>query len=128
MKLTESVPPTQHDNLKRQDVETLVDQFPGQSIDFFGALRARIYDDAVRGFVKDLVRPRFPPFRGCSAPICLSVFRLTMAALQNLMLGLFLGPDPIQVGARCGRCLRTAKRSWSFCMFSVVFPPQIQGA
>ena len=44
----------------------LVDNFPGQSIDFFGALRARIYDDAVRGFTanigidnmaKELLRP-----------------------------------------------------------------------
>merc|ERR1711964_473323 len=33
------------------DVERLVDAFPGQSIDFFGALRARIYDDKVREFV-----------------------------------------------------------------------------
>jgi len=28
-----------------------VDSFPGQSIDFFGALRARVYDDKVRSFV-----------------------------------------------------------------------------
>ncbi len=30
------------------DVEQLVDAFPGQSIDFFGALRARVYDEKVR--------------------------------------------------------------------------------
>ena len=35
-------------------MESLVDTFPGQSIDFFGALRARVYDDKVREFVKDL--------------------------------------------------------------------------
>jgi len=35
------------DNLDRSEVETLVDGFPGQSIDFFGALRARVYDDKV---------------------------------------------------------------------------------
>ena len=35
------------------NVEQLVDTFPGQSIDFFGALRARVYDDRVRQFVKD---------------------------------------------------------------------------
>ncbi|KAJ9521603.1 hypothetical protein QJQ45_008931 [Haematococcus lacustris] len=29
------------------DVEKLVDAFPGQSIDFFGALRARVYDEKV---------------------------------------------------------------------------------
>lgn len=44
----------QHDGLVRADVETIVDAFPGQSIDFFGALRARVYDDAVRAFIKDL--------------------------------------------------------------------------
>lgn len=38
----------QHDNVDRADVEKLVDAFPGQSIDFFGALRARVYDDKVR--------------------------------------------------------------------------------
>jgi hypothetical protein len=32
----------------RADIEMLVDTFPGQSIDFFGALRARVYDDKVR--------------------------------------------------------------------------------
>merc|ERR1711970_404851 len=41
----------QPDNIARGDVEKLVDLFPGQSIDFFGALRARIYDDKVREFV-----------------------------------------------------------------------------
>ena len=38
----------QHDNVSRAEVETLVDAFPGQSIDFFGALRARVYDDKVQ--------------------------------------------------------------------------------
>jgi hypothetical protein len=38
----------QHDNVDRTAVEQLVDTFPGQSIDFFGALRARVYDDKVR--------------------------------------------------------------------------------
>jgi len=42
------------DNLDRADVEFLVDAFPGQSIDFFGALRARIYDEQVRKFVNDI--------------------------------------------------------------------------
>merc|ERR1719163_414300 len=41
----------QPDNIAREDVEKLVDAFPGQSIDFFGALRARIYDDKVREFI-----------------------------------------------------------------------------
>jgi len=41
----------QYDNVEPKDVETLVDAFPGQSIDFFGALRARVYDDKVRDFI-----------------------------------------------------------------------------
>jgi hypothetical protein len=44
----------QHDGVNRGEVETLVDNFPGQSIDFFGALRARVYDDKVREFVQSL--------------------------------------------------------------------------
>lgn len=39
------------DGISRADVERLVDAYPNQSIDFFGALRARIYDDIVRNFV-----------------------------------------------------------------------------
>ncbi|KAH0930572.1 hypothetical protein HID58_016299, partial [Brassica napus] len=42
------------DKIKDEDIVTLVDQFPGQSIDFFGALRARVYDDEVRKFVEGL--------------------------------------------------------------------------
>ena len=41
----------QSDGVSRSDIETLVDTFPGQSIDFFGALRARVYDDKVREFI-----------------------------------------------------------------------------
>eukprot|EP01024_Parvocaulis_polyphysoides_P037377 TRINITY_DN332_c1_g2_i1.p1 TRINITY_DN332_c1_g2~~TRINITY_DN332_c1_g2_i1.p1 ORF type:complete len:415 (-),score=97.74 TRINITY_DN332_c1_g2_i1:292-1536(-) len=39
------------DKITRGDVETIVDTFPGQSIDFFGALRARVYDDAVKDWI-----------------------------------------------------------------------------
>ncbi|MCL0295928.1 hypothetical protein, partial [Escherichia coli] len=35
----------------KEDVVKIVDTFPGQSIDFFGALRARVYDDEVRKWV-----------------------------------------------------------------------------
>lgn len=44
----------QEDNLDMKDVESLVDEFPNQSIDFFGALRSRVYDDRVRTFIEDL--------------------------------------------------------------------------
>lgn len=42
------------DKLNKGDVEKLVDTFPNQSIDFFGALRARVYDDKVRSFIGDI--------------------------------------------------------------------------
>ncbi|KAL1559440.1 AFG3 protein [Salvia divinorum] len=39
------------DGVPDEAVVKLVDTFPGQSIDFFGALRARVYDDEVRKWV-----------------------------------------------------------------------------
>nr|APJ38046.1 rubisco activase [Populus trichocarpa] len=39
------------DHVPEDDIVKLVDTFPGQSIDFFGALRARVYDDEVRKWV-----------------------------------------------------------------------------
>jgi hypothetical protein len=41
------------DGVPDSDVVKLVDTFPGQSIDFFGALRARVYDDEVRKWVAE---------------------------------------------------------------------------
>ena len=55
------------DGVSPEDVEVLVSTFDGQSIDFFGALRARVYDDKVRDFIlsvgydelgKRLINPR----------------------------------------------------------------------
>ncbi len=42
------------DNVGEACIERLVDEFPGQSIDFFGALRARVYDDMVKDFCADI--------------------------------------------------------------------------
>ncbi|WP_080805374.1 ribulose bisphosphate carboxylase small subunit [Halomicronema hongdechloris] len=39
------------DGLSQQDIVTLVDTFPDQAIDFFGALRSRIYDEQIRDFI-----------------------------------------------------------------------------
>lgn len=67
------------DGLTQTEVETLVDMFPGQSIDFFGALRARIYDDLVRAYAmnlgyenigKSLVNARGGPVRTPPSPTC----------------------------------------------------------
>ncbi|KAI4383976.1 hypothetical protein MLD38_009753 [Melastoma candidum] len=43
--------PGMSDNIPEEAVVKLVGTFPGQSIDFFGDLRSRIYDDDVRKWV-----------------------------------------------------------------------------
>ncbi|KAK3226325.1 hypothetical protein Dsin_006187 [Dipteronia sinensis] len=42
------------DNVPKEDIVKLVDTFPGQSIDFFGAIRARLYDDEVRKWISEI--------------------------------------------------------------------------
>ena len=42
------------DGVSKDDVEKIIDRYPNQSIDFFGAMRARVYDDKVRDFVNDI--------------------------------------------------------------------------
>lgn len=39
------------DGLSSREVEQLVDTFPNQSVDFFSALRSRIYDEQIRDFI-----------------------------------------------------------------------------
>merc|ERR1712054_460478 len=43
-----------NDGVSIEDVTTIIDRYPNQSIDFFGAMRARVYDDMVRDFVNDI--------------------------------------------------------------------------
>jgi ribulose bisphosphate carboxylase small subunit len=42
------------DGLSQSAVEQLVDTFPDQAIDFFGALRSRLYDEQVRKFIHEV--------------------------------------------------------------------------
>ncbi|KAI4356501.1 hypothetical protein L6164_000523 [Bauhinia variegata] len=42
------------DNVAMEDIVKLVDTFPGQSIDFFGALRAKVYDDEIRNWISGI--------------------------------------------------------------------------
>ncbi|KAL3645315.1 Ribulose bisphosphate carboxylase/oxygenase activase 2, chloroplastic [Castilleja foliolosa] len=42
------------DNVPDEAVIKIVDSFPGQSIDFFGALRARVYDDEVKKWIGEV--------------------------------------------------------------------------
>ncbi|KYC36517.1 ribulose 1,5-bisphosphate carboxylase [Scytonema hofmannii PCC 7110] len=42
------------DGLSQRDVEQLVDTFPNQSVDFFSAMRSRIYDEQIRQFIYDV--------------------------------------------------------------------------
>ena len=39
------------DGLSQTEIEQLVEKFPSQSVDFFGALRSRVYDEQVRNFI-----------------------------------------------------------------------------
>ncbi len=41
------------DSFSRQDIEKLVSEFPNQAVDFYSALRSRIYDEQIRGFIHD---------------------------------------------------------------------------
>lgn len=58
------------DGLSLSDIETLVDSFPNQAIDFYGALRAQIYDEQIIGFIhrvgvenvsRNVVNTKTPP-------------------------------------------------------------------
>lgn len=42
------------DGLSQREIEQLVDTFPNQSIDFFSALRSRIYDEQIREFIHQI--------------------------------------------------------------------------
>jgi ribulose bisphosphate carboxylase small subunit len=42
------------DGLSLREVEQLVDTFPNQSIDFYSALRSRIYDEQIRNFIHQI--------------------------------------------------------------------------
>lgn len=42
------------DQVALRDIEQLVDHFPEQSIDFFGALRSRLYDEQIRKLIDDV--------------------------------------------------------------------------
>ncbi len=44
----------QVDQVGRGEVEKLVDTFPNQAIDFFGALRSRLYDEQVRRLIEEV--------------------------------------------------------------------------
>ena len=42
------------DGLSQQDVEKLVGEFPNQAVDFYSALRSRIYDEQILQFIQDV--------------------------------------------------------------------------
>ncbi len=42
------------DGLTSKDLETLIHEFPAQSIDFFGALRSQVYDRQIRDFIHQI--------------------------------------------------------------------------
>ncbi|NJR51759.1 MAG: AAA family ATPase [Leptolyngbyaceae cyanobacterium CSU_1_3] len=44
----------QVDQVAQGDIEKLVDGFPEQSIDFFGAIRSRLYDEQIRALIREV--------------------------------------------------------------------------
>ena len=42
------------DGLSADDVKTLVSRFPGQAIDFFGAVRSQLYDEQITRFIESV--------------------------------------------------------------------------
>ncbi len=44
----------EEDRLSAADIDRLVATFPSQSVDFFGALRSRVYDEQVRAFIRQV--------------------------------------------------------------------------
>jgi SpoVK/Ycf46/Vps4 family AAA+-type ATPase len=40
------------DNISEREIVSLVDRFPEQAVDFFAAMRARIYDEQIRDFIE----------------------------------------------------------------------------
>jgi hypothetical protein len=39
------------DNISHREIVNLVDRFPEQAVDFYAAMRARIYDEQIRDFI-----------------------------------------------------------------------------
>ena len=42
------------DNISGREIVGLVDRFPEQAVDFFAAIRARIYDEQIRDFIQQV--------------------------------------------------------------------------
>lgn len=42
------------DGISKEEVETIVDAFPNQALDFYGALRSRTYDQSISKWVNDI--------------------------------------------------------------------------
>lgn len=45
----------QDDGLQKEDMPALLDSFPGQALDFFGALRSATYDGQIRRWIQDSI-------------------------------------------------------------------------
>jgi ribulose bisphosphate carboxylase small subunit len=72
------------DQVPASEVEKLVQQFPDQSIDFFGALRARLYDEQVRKLIQDVGLERISP-RIVNSAEPLPEFRRPDFSLEHLV-------------------------------------------
>lgn len=102
----------QEDRVSRGDVEVLVDTFPGQSIDFFGALRARVYDDKVSQLCV-MFESAVCTMTRWGVPWCLALLLHADQGVQAAcqLQAAAVSPhgvlDPLQIGHQQSRC-----RSW----------------
>jgi hypothetical protein len=70
------------DGLARRDIETLIDTFGNQALDFFGALRAATYDAQIRDWMAGVAGERMAAeergqgltHRQACLPACLCIF------------------------------------------------------
>jgi ribulose bisphosphate carboxylase small subunit len=72
------------DGVTSSDVETLVDTFPTQSIDFYSALHSRLYDEQVRQFIQEIGISRVS-LRVVNSAEKLPDFRQPDASLKHLI-------------------------------------------
>lgn len=72
------------DGVASNDVETLVDTFPTQSIDFYSALHSRLYDEQVRQFIQEIGINRVS-LRVVNSTEKLPDFRQPNASLKHLI-------------------------------------------
>jgi ribulose bisphosphate carboxylase small subunit len=72
------------DGVHRGAIETLVDTFPNQSIDFYGAVRSRLYDEQVKALIEEVGLDRIS-LRVVNSEQAAPIFRKPDFSLPHLL-------------------------------------------